>query len=96
MKKNSKSKNALLWIISFIIMTAASVYQRLTGPTHPVQAKIEIEGTSYLFKLIRSHGSKADARIVLSIPDTSIHGIIAYKKINATETWENDSLVRLG
>ncbi len=96
MKENSKIKTVTLWIISFIIMIGSSIYQRMTGPTHPLPVELEIEDTVYHFKLIRSHGGEGNAQIVLQIPDTSIKGIMAYKPLNSITNWIRDSLTRSG
>ncbi len=32
-----------LWIIAFILTLAIAVYQRITGPTHPVKESITLK-----------------------------------------------------
>lgn len=88
--------SALLWVLAFILMGSAAVYQRLTGPTHPLRGKTEIDGTIYKYKLIRSQGGESDAVIMLRIPDTSVHGLLKYKKFKTTGDWVGVEFQRNG
>ncbi|MEF9931684.1 MAG: hypothetical protein RSC28_04145 [Bacteroidales bacterium] len=57
-------KKILFWTLAVVITLGASVYQRMTGPTHPKNLTANINGVEYSFKLIRSGGEK-DCPIVL-------------------------------
>ena len=47
-------KKAAYWILAVVITLALSIYQRMTGPTHPKKVAIELNGESYQVKLPRS------------------------------------------
>jgi len=58
-------KKALYWTIAVLITLAASVYQRMTGPTYPKHFQVEMEGKQYQFTLPRSAGTNPIAPLVL-------------------------------
>lgn len=57
-------KKVLFWILAIVITLAASVYQRMTGPTNPKYVETSIAGEDYKFKLPRS-GGEQDCSVVL-------------------------------
>lgn len=57
-------KKILFWTLAVIITLGASVYQRMTGPTHPQYLKTNINGVDYSFKFTRS-GGETDCPILL-------------------------------
>ena len=42
------------WWVAIGITLALSIYQRMTGPTHPKKVDIELNGEDYRVKLPRS------------------------------------------
>lgn len=58
---------ALLWVLAVVLMLATAVYQRRTGPTHPLRGEAMVDGTAVAYRLIRSANTGADARV--AIPD---------------------------
>lgn len=47
-------KKYVYWLIAIVITLVLSVYQRMTGPTHPKKVTVELNGSSYKVKLPRS------------------------------------------
>lgn len=47
-------KKSLYWFLAVVITLVLSIYQRVTGPTHPKKLTIELQGESYKLKLPRS------------------------------------------
>ena len=47
-------KKFLFWLLAIVITVVLSVYQRMTGPTHPKSVTVELNGDSYKMKLPRS------------------------------------------
>ncbi|MFP4664396.1 MAG: hypothetical protein ACLFM1_08205 [Bacteroidales bacterium] len=47
-------KKILLWVLAAVLTIGASVYQRKTGPTYPLDFTISIAGDQYAFELTRS------------------------------------------
>lgn len=84
-------KYTLIWFTAIILTVTTSIYQRLTGPTHPYRTTININGESLKLKLIRSHGGETDAPLVLPILDKKVKAIIQYKKHPSTNEFITDT-----
>ncbi len=94
---NKWYKSAIfLWFAAFLITSSSVVYQRMTGPTHPVRCSVEINDTNYRFKLLTSHVTSDDAVMKLEIPDEAIDGVIKWKRYKSHDEWRIDSLMRDG
>jgi len=57
-------KKSVCWFLAVIITLALSIYQRMTGPTHPKKVDIELRGDNYQIKLPRS-GVQKDEIVTL-------------------------------
>lgn len=65
-------KKLLFWFMAIVLTLATSVYQRMTGPTHPLFAEVSIDGQSYKFKLPRSGNSSSDKAVIIAgLPEGS-------------------------
>ena len=95
MKKKSILKSILIWTFAVIITLAASVYQRLTGPTYPKRGSVTVNNNEYKIKLLRSHGGKENATIELDIDDETISATIFYKNypIEEKQEWQQVDFV---
>ena len=89
-------RNLLFWILAVIITVAAAVYQKKTGPTYPISGKVNIEGKSYDYELIRSHGGETDAPITIVIPNPEVEGWLIYKRYNVDEEFTPLRMMRHG
>ena len=58
-------KKSVYWLLAVVITLVLSVYQRMTGPTHPKKVTVELNGEQYKVKLPRS-GVQQDE--IISIP----------------------------
>ena len=47
-------KNWIYWLLAVVITLVLSIYQRMTGPTHPKKVVVEMNGEQYKVKLPRS------------------------------------------
>lgn len=83
---SNKGASVLLWILSVILMLMFAVYQRMTGPTHPLSGSIEIEGKSYRYKFLRSHDTGLDAPFEMQVPDGAT-AIFRYKRFKSYDEW---------
>ncbi|MCP4584236.1 MAG: hypothetical protein GY839_21700 [candidate division Zixibacteria bacterium] len=96
MTNSAKTRTFLLWTITIVITLSSVVYQRLTGPTHPLRAKVEIGEQTFKFKLLRSHVTTGDALMELSVPDEDITGMIRYRRFRSHDQWTSELLARDG
>ncbi len=79
-------KNTLLWVAAIIIMLAAVIYQRTTGPTYPVKGKFTVNNKDFKYKLLRTHETTEGAKI--SLPDTgdsNFEAALHYKRFQTKD-----------
>jgi hypothetical protein len=83
-------------VIAFILTISAAIYQRLTGPTHPVYGDTELGSESIDYKFNRSHDGEGDQPVIIAVADTSIEGYLVYRRYKANEAWKGMKLQRNG
>lgn len=89
-------KSILLWVGSFIFMGLIAVFQRMTGPTYPVQGKVEIGNQMVKYSLPRSHDGSGKELIKIKVPDTRIKGEIKLKRYKSYDEWQILEMARAG
>jgi len=57
----------------------------MTGPSYPVSGSVEVEDGIIEFKLLRTHDSTADAKMLLDVPDTSLSGEIRWRRYSTAD-----------
>ncbi len=65
-------KKFVYWLLAIIITLVLSIYQRMTGPTHPKKVDIEVRGENYQIKLPRSGVQKDEIVTLKGVPQN--HG----------------------
>ncbi len=86
----------LLWLLALLITTSSAVYQRLTGPTHPLRGSAEIAGKPIKFRLIRSHGGDGDALVRVPASNPEVTGSLAWKRHKTRDPWSYLDMRREG
>jgi len=51
-------KNLILWILAFVFTLVLAIYQRLSGPTHPVKGTLDVSGIELRYTFYRSWTSR--------------------------------------
>jgi hypothetical protein len=85
----------LFWFLAVIITLASAVYQRVTGPTHPLRVKAQVEGEDLRFRLPRSAETTKDAEIAFAAPEP-LEGHIEYMRFKTDDPWTRIELERRG
>jgi hypothetical protein len=80
-------KPAYLWIFAIVLTLIFVVYQRLTGPTHPIRGSVELNDFKIKYKLIRSSEGQTDALIKVKVPSDDITGVLSYKRYKTDDEW---------
>lgn len=84
-----------LWVAAFLLMVAAAVHQRRTGPTHPFRGVVALDGETIAFRLPRSAVSGHDA--VLSLPaPAGAEGTLRWRRLRSDDDWHETDLAREG
>jgi hypothetical protein len=92
MKK--KWVTVLLWILAFILTVAIFVYQRLTGPTHPVKASESIKGKIISYRLLRSYTKFEKLPVKIKAPDKNVKAWLNYKRYKTNDDWTEIEMTR--
>ena len=85
-----------LWMLAFLITLASAVYQRKTGPTYPVKGTSTINESQVKYKLLRSHGGEGDQPVIITAPDTTISGLLIFRRYKMDEPWTRVKMRRQG
>ena len=91
-----KAISIVLWILAFLLMLGAGVYQRLTGPTHPMRVSIEVAGESVTYRLVRAAWTDEQARIELPAVPGVEGGVVSWRRYPTREVWSEQPLARDG
>ena len=78
---------ALLWFLAVVLMMTSAVYQRRTGPTYPLRGSVEVSGTAYDYKLIRSNNSTHDARVEIPRGAGETSGSLFHKRYPTADSF---------
>jgi ABC-type multidrug transport system fused ATPase/permease subunit len=84
----------LLWILAFILTAVIFVYQRLTGPTHPVRASESIKGKIISYRLLRSYTKFKNMPVKISVSDKNIKAWLNYKRYKTNDEWAEIEMTR--
>lgn len=77
----------LLWTVALLITLASAYYQRVTGPTYPIEGKTTIGGAVVEYTLPRSHSGNTDEIIKIKVSDPSIKGVMEWKRYKTADEW---------
>ena len=77
-------KKIVYWCIAINITLFLSIYQRMTGPTHPKKVDIELNGEDYRVKLPRS-GVQQDEVISLKDLPSDVKAEMHYRRYPTTD-----------
>jgi len=88
-KPKSRWTSAILWVLAVLLMLAAIVYQRRTGPTHPMRGSITLDGAKYRYKLIRSEETIRDAEVKFpKLKSEEAHLHLFYKRFKTDDAFQ--------
>lgn len=79
-------KKIVYWCIAINITLFLSIYQRMTGPTHPKKVDIELNGEDYRVKLPRS-GVQQDEVISLKDLPSDVKAEMHYRRYPTTDDY---------
>jgi hypothetical protein len=89
-------RSVLFWIIAVVVTLISLVYQRITGPTYPVSGKVVINGKTIAYKLNRSHPGETNAPVEIRTGDSTVRGIVSWKRHKTGDSWTQVPMVFSG
>jgi hypothetical protein len=81
-------KRIVLWLLAFVITIGAAYYQRKTGPTYPKIVNLDINGTNYKIKMVRSLGLDERPAVKLNISDTTIQARLYFRRFKTSDNYD--------
>ena len=91
-------KKTAFWLLAIVITLVLSIYQRMTGPTHPKRVTLELNGQSYSNKLPRS-GVRHDEVVTLKDIPADTQAQLHYRRYPTSDdyttvdfTWTDGAL----
>lgn len=95
MKNTSKTTGVILWLLAFCLTIGIASYQRLTGPTHPIDNDFEAFGGEVSYNLLRSYTTGSDAPVVIKVPNTDVDGYLRYRRYNSHDDWTEVKMIHM-
>jgi len=86
---------AFLWLGAFVLMAAAAVWQRLTGPTHPRRGTSVVAGQEVRWRLLRSSVSGEPFMVAVPAPQ-GVTGVVQYRRYPTNEPFRDVPMGREG
>ena len=85
-----------LWIIAIVLTLASAVYQRMTGPTHPIRLSDTFGGVEVKARLPRSHSISSDMVVKIKVVDTEAAADLKWRKWPTSDEWTSVPMTRDG
>ncbi len=92
---NKVLRSVLFWILSVLLAAGIAVYQRITGPTYPINGEVMIGIEAVSYTLIRTWGGEGDAKIVIPVQQENVSGEFHYRRYKSHDGWTVVSLQRV-
>jgi len=97
MTMESRVRKAILkWVLAVVITLSAAVYQRMTGPTHPLRGRSDFCGNSFSYRLPRTHGGDGGQRVELAVSGAGCRATLVYRRYKTGDDWSRIDMVRDG
>ena len=87
---------AVLWLLAFLLMLGAGVYQRLTGPTHPLRGSFDAAGETVTYRIARAAWTDERARIAVPDAPGVEGGVVVWRRYPTDDSWAEVPLAKAG
>jgi len=88
-ERKPKLTSVLLWLLAGVITLICFTYQDKTGPTYPLEGKLETAQGIVHFKFLRSETIDTDLKIMILDPvPADIVGYVEYRRFKSNDEWE--------
>jgi hypothetical protein len=90
------TKSILLWVFAIVLSLLIGVFQRMTGPTHPVRGQDTVNGKSIQYRLLRSHTAFEDLPVAIKADTAEVKAFLVYKRYKTGDEWTEIEMERGG
>ncbi len=87
-----RKKTVLLWTLAFVLTLSIAVFQRLTGPTHPVRGRLAVEGEQATYRFLRSQTAHTPLPVAVRIPSRGLTATLNHRRFATGEEWSRVSM----
>jgi uncharacterized membrane protein YozB (DUF420 family) len=87
-------KSILLWLLSLVLTLMVAIYQRMTGPTHPVRGKQTVKGETIQYRLLRSYTEFEGLPVQIRAVAPKISGQLMFRRYKTDDPWTERSMKR--
>ena len=94
-KNERRGRGVLLWVLAFLLMAGAGVYQRYTGPTYELRGSYSVGGEDIGYRLVRSAYSTGDTVVSVEAP-AGVTGDLVYRRYPTDDEFTRSVLERRG
>lgn len=92
---NPRVKTASIWTLAVLLTLAVAVYQRITGPTHPLRGSIDFADQTIDYRLPRSAETGSPLSVKIKVPPPLTAGL-EFRRLNSDDTWMHLDMERKG
>lgn len=85
----------LLWTAAVALMLSTAVFQRLTGPTHPLRGSFSIAGSTATYRLIRSEVTSRPATVRIPEVAPGVDATLHWRRYPTGEPFTADAMHRV-
>jgi hypothetical protein len=96
LRGKSLRRSVILWIMAVVLTLGSAVWQRLTGPTHPVRVRETLAGGEVRGRLPRSADTGKELILRLTAVEPGIEGRVVWRLYPGDHPWREIPLVREG
>ena len=85
-----------MWIAAVVVTLLLVVYQRVTGPTHPLHGNKTVGTEEVSFKFLRSYDTGKEAPVSVSVKNKTVTGKLVYRRYKSHDEWTETDMSRDG
>jgi hypothetical protein len=94
---SSRSASLCLWIVAFVVTVLLAVFQRMTGPSHPIRGRVVLSnGESVSYSLPRSNEGRDGILIEIPHPAGASRPTLEWRRYPTDEPFRAQALSATG
>jgi hypothetical protein len=91
--KSSRIVSITLWVVAFVVTVLLAVFQRMTGPSYPIDGKIALgSGEILKYSLPRSNEGRSQLVIELLVPSQGGEATLEWRRWPTEEEFQRQSM----
>jgi hypothetical protein len=87
------NRTVWIWILAVVATLGSAVWQRVSGPSYPIRARVELAEATVKGRLLRSHSTSGPLPISLEVSGGDVTGQILWRRYPTAEAWSQVPLV---